>query len=87
MGISQILKLQKLLLFCGKETTVLLSVRRWMCIRANEESLFCAASITFLPQKTADILNYAQKQRATQKNEQCMSPSPSSSSGSKIHPL
>ena len=38
-----------------------------MCIRASEESLFCAASITFLPQKTADILNYAQRQRATQK--------------------
>ena len=67
MGISQILKLQKLIFFCGKETTLLLSVRRWMCIRASEESLFCAASITFLPQKTADILNYAQRQRATQK--------------------
>ena len=40
-----------------------------MCIRASEESLFCAASITFLPQKTADILNYAQRQRATQKNQ------------------
>ena len=38
-----------------------------MCIRASEESLFCAASITFLPQKTEDILNYAQRQRATQK--------------------
>ena len=30
-----------------------------MCIRAIKESLFCAANITFLPQKTADILNYA----------------------------
>ena len=58
-----------------------------MCIRAIEESLFCAPNITFLPQKTADILNYAQKQRATPENEQCMSSSPSSLSGSKIHPL
>ena len=30
-----------------------------MCITAIEESLCCAANITFLPQKTADILNYA----------------------------
>ena len=67
MDFSQILELQKLIFFLGKETTFLLSVRRWMCIRASEESLFCAASITFLPQKTADILNYAQRQRATQK--------------------
>ena len=57
------------LIFFGKETTSLLSVRRWMSIRASEESLFCAASITFLPQKTADILNYAQRQRASQENE------------------
>jgi len=27
--------------------------------RAIEESFCCAATITFLPQKTADILNYA----------------------------
>ena len=67
MDFSQILELQKLIFLGGKETTFLLSVRRWMCIRASEESLFCAASITFLPQKTADILNYAQRQRATQK--------------------
>ena len=87
MDISQILELQKLTFFFGKETTLLLSVRRWMCIRVSEESLFCAASITFLPQKTADILNYAQRQRATQKNEQCISSSPLSTSGSKIHPL
>ena len=38
-----------------------------MCIRASEESLFCAASITFLAQKIEDILNYEQRQRATQK--------------------
>jgi len=37
------------------------------CIGASEESLFCAASIMFLPQITAAILNYAQRQRATQK--------------------
>ena len=58
-----------------------------MCIRASEESLFCAASITFLPQKIEDILNYEQRQRATQKNEQRLSSSPSSTSGSEIHPL
>ena len=27
-----------------------------MCIRASEESLSCTPSITFLPQKTADML-------------------------------
>ena len=34
---------------------------------ASVERFFCASSVTFLPQKTADILNYAQRQRATQK--------------------
>ena len=34
---------------------------------ASEERLFCASSVTFFPQKTAGILNYAQRQRATQK--------------------
>ena len=29
-----------------------------MCITAIEESLCCAANITFLPQKTEDLLNY-----------------------------
>ena len=43
------------------------SVRRWRFIRASEESLSCAASITFLPQKTANILNSGQKERATKK--------------------
>ena len=38
-----------------------------MCIRASEGSLSCAASITFLHQKTTDISNYAKRQRATQK--------------------
>ena len=51
-------------------------VRRCMCIRASEESFSCVASITFLPQKTADILNHAQRQRANSKNEQCISSSP-----------
>ena len=62
-------------------------VRRCMCIRASEESFSCVASITFLPQKTADILNHAQRQRANSKNEQCISSSPLSTSGSEIHPL
>ena len=66
IDISQILELQNWFFF-GKEITFSLSVRRWMCIRASEESLSCAASITFLLQKTADILNYAQRQRATSK--------------------
>ena len=43
-----------------------------MCIRASEESLFCAASITFLPQKTADILNYAQRQLLKKTNNACL---------------
>ena len=68
------------LIFFGKETTLPLSVRRWMYIRASKESLSSpiplsyplplstpatsagysfAASIKFLPQKTAAILNYA----------------------------
>ena len=38
-----------------------------MCLLASEESLSCAANTTFGPQKTADILNYPQRQRATQK--------------------
>ena len=38
-----------------------------MCIRASEESLSFAVSITFFLQKTVDILKYAQRQRATQK--------------------
>ena len=62
-------------------------VRRCMCIRASEESFSCVASITFFPQKTADILNHAQRQRANSKNEQCISSSPLSTSGSEIHPL
>ena len=37
-----------------------------MCLLASEESLSCAANTTFRPQKTADILNYPQRQRATQ---------------------
>ena len=53
--------------FFGKEITLLLTVRWWVCTIASEESLFSAASITFLPQKTADILHYAQRQRATKK--------------------
>ena len=36
-------------------------------MRASEGSLFWASSVTFLPQKAADILNYAQRQRATHK--------------------
>ena len=40
---------------------------QWIFIRASEESLSCAASITFLPQKTANILNSVQKERATEK--------------------
>lgn len=36
---------------------------------ASEERLFCASSVTFLPQKTAGILNYAKRQRATQKTK------------------
>ena len=55
------------LIFFGKEITLLLTVRWWVCTIASEESLFSTASITFLPQKTADILHYAQRQRATQK--------------------
>ena len=65
MDISQILKLQNWFFF-AKETTLLLSVRRWTCIRASEPFFF-AASITFLPQKTADILNYAQRQKGYSK--------------------
>ena len=38
-----------------------------MCLLASEESLSCAANTSFGPQKTADILNYPQRQRATQK--------------------
>ena len=39
-----------------------------MCIRASEESLSYAANTTLWPQKkTADILSYPQRQRATQK--------------------
>ena len=52
-----------------------------------EESFSCVASITFLPQKTADILNHAQRQRANSKKEQCIPSSPLSTSGSEIHPL
>ena len=48
-------------------TLKLNSVRLWMFIRASEESLSCAASITFSPQKTANILNSVQKERATKK--------------------
>ena len=48
---------------------------------ASEERLFCASSVTFLPQKTAGILNYAQRQRATQKtNDAYASPSRTSES-------
>ena len=64
--ICQILELQNWF-FWGKKTTLSLLVRRWVCTRASEESLSCAESITFLSQKTADILNYAKKQRAFQK--------------------
>ena len=53
--------------FSNFGTLKLNSVRRWMFIRASEESLSCAASITFLPQKTANILNSVQKERATKK--------------------
>ena len=38
-----------------------------MYIRASVESLSCAANTTFWPQQTADILNYPQRKRATQK--------------------
>ena len=38
-----------------------------MCLLASEESLFCAANTTFGPQKTADILNYPQRESTTQK--------------------
>ena len=55
----------KLIIFC-KETTLLVSVRRWMCIRG--EPLLCCNRIwapgceySFLPQKTEDNLNYAQR--------------------------
>ena len=58
MDISQILELQIWIIFFD---------RRRICMTASEERLFCASSVTFLPQKTADILNYAQRQRATQK--------------------
>ena len=44
-------------------------VRWWMCIRASEESVSCAANTTFSPQKTADILSYPQRQRAKQKRD------------------
>ena len=53
----------KLIIFC-KETTLLLSVRRWMCIRG--ELLLCR-EYSFLPQKTAYNLNYSQRQRGAQK--------------------
>ena len=65
----------ELIFFFGKETTLSISVRGCMCITAIEESLCCAANITFLPQKTADILNYAHHA------------SPSSRSRSEIHPM
>ena len=42
-------------------------VKKWMCIRAGEESLSCAANTSFWPQKTADILSHPQRQRAKQK--------------------
>ena len=51
-----------------------------MCIRASEESLSCAPSITFLPQKTADMLK--DKELLKKKNKQSISSSPSSTSGS-----
>lgn len=41
----------------GRKLGLSLSVRRWMFMRSSEESISCAPSITFLPQKTADILN------------------------------
>ena len=44
---------------------------------ASEERLFCASSVTFLPQKTADILNYASKTKGYSKNERCIFSSPS----------
>ena len=53
----------KLIIFC-KETTLLLSVRRRIGIR--EEPLLCL-DYSFLLQKTADNLNYAQRQRDAQK--------------------
>ena len=53
----------KLIIFC-KETTLLLSVRWWMCIRG--EPLLCL-DYSFLPQKTADNLNYTQRKRDAQK--------------------
>ena len=62
MDISQSLDLQNWLFFA--ETTLLLSVRRWMCIRG--ELLLCR-EYSFLPQKTADNLNYSQRQRDAQK--------------------
>ena len=42
-------------------------VRWWMCIRASEERVSCAANTTFSPQKTADILSYSQRQRPNKK--------------------
>ena len=53
----------KLIIFC-KETTLLLSVRRQMCIRGVP--LLCR-DYSFLPQKTADNLNHVQRQRDAQK--------------------
>jgi len=42
-----------------------------MCLRAREERLSCAGNTSFSgSQKTADIVNYTLKQRATQKKEQ-----------------
>ena len=38
-----------------------------MWIKTREEGLPCTANITFWPRETADILNYPQRQRATQK--------------------
>ena len=42
-------------------------VTQWMRLLASGESLCCAANTSFWPQKTADILNYPQRERATQK--------------------
>ena len=66
MDISKMLELPNWC-FLVKRQLYYLSEDGCTCIGASEESLFCGSSVMFLPQITVAILNFAQRQRATQK--------------------
>ena len=67
----------KLIIF-GKEITLLLTVRWWVCTIASEESLFSCREYYFLATENSRYFTLCSKTKGYSKNEQCLSSSPSS---------